>query len=117
MEPSYYTWADMPETEFTPQIRRRLVSGQKVMLVKLTLDQGAVVGQHSHPHEQVSYIFSGALEFTINDEKRVVHGGEVVVIPSNAPHSVVVLEPAEVLDIFSPPREDFLTAEPPAYMK
>jgi quercetin dioxygenase-like cupin family protein len=115
--PTYFTWADVPETEFTSQIRRRLISGQKVMLVKLSLDQGAIVGQHSHPHEQVSYVFTGALEFTINDQKRVAYGGDVVVIPSNAPHAVVVLEQAEVLDIFSPPREDFLTTETPAYMK
>jgi len=116
-EATFYKWADLPETALTPQIKRRLVTGEKVMVLNLTLSKGAVVGEHHHPHEQVSYILSGALEFEINGEKRVVHSGEGVVLPSNIPHAVVALEETQVLDVFSPPREDFLSDEPPAYMK
>jgi quercetin dioxygenase-like cupin family protein len=46
-----------------------------------------------------------------------VHSGEVVVLPSNVPHAVVALQDTQVLDVFSPPREDFLTDETPAYMR
>ncbi|MBN1991280.1 MAG: cupin domain-containing protein [Anaerolineae bacterium] len=92
-----------------PQIQRRLVSGEKVMVVQVTLEQGAVVPVHHHPHEQMSCILSGKLEFESNGAKRVVSEGEVVHLPSNVPHGVVALADAVVLDIFSPPREDFLT--------
>jgi quercetin dioxygenase-like cupin family protein len=114
---TYYKWTDLPETAYTAQIRRRLVTGEKVMLVNLSLAAGAVVSQHQHPHEQVSYVLAGALEFDINGEKRLVRGGEVVVIPSHVPHAVIVLEDSQVLDVFSPPREDFLTNETPEYMQ
>jgi quercetin dioxygenase-like cupin family protein len=112
-----YKWADLPQTALTPQIGRRLVAGQKVMLVEITLAKGAAVGEHSHPHEQVSHILSGALEFTVNGEKQVVSSGEVLVLPSHVPHAAVALEDTVALDVFSPPREDFLTDETPAYMK
>ena len=114
---TFYKWADLPEVDFTPQIKRRLITGEKVMLLNLTLAKGGVVGEHQHPHEQISYVLSGALEFTVNGEKSVVSSGEGVVLPSNVPHAVVALEDSHVLDVFSPPREDFLTNEPPAYMK
>ncbi|MBI1879234.1 MAG: cupin domain-containing protein [Chloroflexi bacterium] len=114
---TFHTWADLPEVALTPQIKRRLVAGEKVMLLNLTIAKDAVVGEHRHPHEQVTCVLSGRLEFEINGEKRVAHSGEVVVLPSNVPHAVVALEDTHVLDIFSPPREDFLTDETPAYMR
>ena len=114
---SYYKWADLPQVEMTPKIRRRLVSGEKLMSVYFTLDEGAIVAEHQHPHEQITHVLSGRLEFEVNGEKRVIGAGEVVCIPSNAPHRVTVLEDTTALDVFSPPREDFLTGEKPDYMK
>jgi quercetin dioxygenase-like cupin family protein len=114
---TFYKWSDLPETALTPDIKRRMITGEKVMVLNLTLAKGAIVGQHHHPHEQVSFVLSGALEFEINGEKQRVQGGEGVILPSNIPHAVVALEDTHVLDIFSPPREDFLSDEPPAYMK
>jgi quercetin dioxygenase-like cupin family protein len=105
----YYQWANLPQTPMAPQIQRRLVSGEKVMVVEVTLEQGAVVPAHYHPHEQMSCILSGKLEFDINGDKRVVCGGEIVHLPSNVSHGVVALADTVVLDVFSPPREDFLT--------
>jgi quercetin dioxygenase-like cupin family protein len=114
---TFYKWADLPQTMLTPQIGRRLVTGEKVMLVKLILAKGTVVAEHKHPHEQITYVLSGALEFAINGEKRVVGSGDLVVIPSEVSHEVVAVEDTEVLDAFSPPREDFLIDETPEYMK
>jgi quercetin dioxygenase-like cupin family protein len=114
---TFHKWADLPEVALTPQIKRRQVVGEKTMLVNLTIAKDAVVSEHHHPHEQVSYVLSGMLEFEINGQKRVVHSGEVVVLPSNVPHAVVALQDTQVLDVFSPPREDFLTDETPAYMR
>lgn len=116
-EATFYKWADLPESNLTPQIKKRLVTGEKIMVLNLTLSKGAVVGEHHHPHEQISYVLSGALEFEINGQKRVVRSGEGVVLPANIPHAVVALEETQVLDTFSPPREDFLSSEPPAYMR
>jgi quercetin dioxygenase-like cupin family protein len=108
-QPTYHKWTDLPQTSMAPKIKRRLVSGEKVMVVQVTLEQGAVVPAHHHPHEQMSHILSGQLEFEINGAKRVVIEGEIVYLPSNVPHGVVALVNSVVLDIFSPPREDFLT--------
>jgi quercetin dioxygenase-like cupin family protein len=87
------------------------------MSVYLTLDKGAIVGEHKHPHEQISHIISGSMEFEVAGEKRVMGPGEVLYIPSNVPHAAVALEDTINIEIFSPPREDFLTDEPPAYMQ
>jgi quercetin dioxygenase-like cupin family protein len=114
---TYYKWANLPQTPMAPQIKRRLVSGEKMMVVEVTLEKGAVVHTHQHPHEQISNLLSGTLEFEIEGEKRVVSSGEVVHIPSNLPHKAVALEDSVTLDIFSPSREDFLTDEPPDYMQ
>ena len=114
---SYYKWADLPQTAMTPQIGRRLVSGEKVMIVQFTLARGGNIEEHKHPHEQMTHILSGKVEFDIQGEKRVISSGEVVLLPSNVPHAVAILEDTVTFDIFSPPREDFLTGEKADYMK
>lgn len=114
---TFHTWADMPQTMLTPEIGRRLVTGEKVMLVYVNLTQGAIVGEHHHPHEQITYILSGRMEFNVNGEKRVVDGGGVVVLPPHVPHAITALTDSVALDAFSPPREDFLSNETPDYMQ
>jgi quercetin dioxygenase-like cupin family protein len=104
----FYTWPDQPQTPMAPGIRRRLVSGEKVMIVQVTMDKGAVVNTHHHPHEQVTHPLSGVLELEIDGETRIMRPGDVAHIPANAPHRAVALEEVVTLDIFSPPREDFL---------
>ena len=112
-----FTWAELPQTDMTPQIRRRLVSGEQVMSVYFNLDKGAIVGEHHHPHEQISHIISGQIEFEVGGEKHMMKSGDVLVIPGNVPHSAVALEDTVNIEIFSPPREDFLSDAPPAYMQ
>lgn len=114
---SYYKWADLPQTAMTPQAGRRLVTGEKVMMVEFTLAKGASVAEHKHPHEQITHVVSGKIEFEVNGARRVMSSGEVVVVPSNVPHAVAVLEDSVTLEIFSPPREDFLSGEKADYMK
>ena len=114
---TFYKWDNMPQAEMTPTLRLRPLGGQSVMAVEVTLDRGGIVAEHQHPHEQISLMISGKLEFTVGNEKKIVGPGEAVHIPPNVPHSVVVLENTVVYDIFSPPREDFLTDETPEYMK
>ena len=116
-EVSYYKWYDLPQTDMTPQIKRRLVSGEKIMIVELSLDKGGIVGEHSHPHEQMTHILSGRLEFEVQGEKRVMGRGEVVHVPPNVPHGAVALEETVTFEVFSPPREDFLSGAKADYMK
>ena len=114
---SYYEWASLPQTPMTPQINRRLVSGEKLMFVQLSLERGAIVGVHSHPHEQMTHVVSGKLEFEAQGEKRTLNRGEVALVPANIPHGAVALEDTVTLEAFSPPREDFLSGQKADYMK
>lgn len=114
---TYYTWADLPQSPMTPQIRRRLVSGEKLMSVYFNLDKGAIIGEHQHPHEQITHIIAGQIEFDVGGKKKVMNPGDVLVVPSNVPHSAVALEETINIEVFSPPREDFLSDTPPDYME
>ncbi|MEX2532246.1 MAG: cupin domain-containing protein [Gemmatimonadota bacterium] len=105
-------WSDLPMEELSPTLRRRLVSGERVMVAHVYLDAGAVVPRHSHDNEQITYILEGALRFKLGPEGReqvvVVRAGEVLHIPSNLPHEAEALEDTLDVDIFSPPRQDWL---------
>ena len=87
------------------------------MVVELTLAKGAIVGTHSHPHEQMTHVVSGRLEFDVQGKKRVLGQDEVAHLPPNVPHGAVALEDSVTLEVFSPPREDFLTGDKADYMK
>jgi quercetin dioxygenase-like cupin family protein len=107
----HFRWDDMPKEVVTGSISRRLITGDDMMLAHVYLDKGAVVPKHSHHNEQLTYILEGALRFWIGDdgvEELVVGAGEVLHIPSNVPHRAEALEDTLDVDIFSPPREDWL---------
>jgi len=78
------------------------------MLARIILRKGCVVPLHSHDNEQITYILEGALRFLIQDREIIVSEGEVLVIPSQVPHSAEALEDTVDLDIFCPPRADWL---------
>ena len=108
---SYFRWSDIPQEQVKPDLTRRLVTGERVMVASIELQRDCVVPQHAHVHEQVSYVLEGCLRLTIgNDgsESYDVRAGEIVLIPSNVPHAAVALEDTRVIDVFSPPREDWL---------
>lgn len=90
---------------------RRLITGDRMMLAHVYLKKGCVVPKHSHENEQITYILEGALRFWIGDdgaEEVVVRAGEVLHIPSNVPHKAEALEDTLDVDIFDPPRQDWL---------
>jgi len=106
-----FRWNDMPKEAVTDQIARRLVTGERMMLAHVYLDKGAIVPKHSHENEQITYILDGALKFWIGEdggEEIVLRAGEVLHIPSNVPHKAEALEDTLDVDVFSPPRQDWL---------
>ena len=107
----FYRWDDMPKERVTDQLSRRLVTGERMMLAHVYLDRGCIVPKHSHENEQLTYILEGALRFRIGEdgaEEIVVRAGEVLHIPSNVPHKAEALEDTLDVDVFSPPRQDWL---------
>lgn len=106
-----FRWEDLPREEVTGSIDRRLITGDRMMLSHLYLDAGAKVPMHQHENEQLTYVLEGALRFVIGEaggEEVVVRAGEVLHIPSNVPHSAEALEDTLDVDVFSPPRQDWL---------
>ena len=99
---------NMPTEHLNPLLDRQFVSGQKGMLARLILRAGCVVPLHSHENEQITYILEGALKFTLQGKDIVVHAGEILIIPANVPHSAEALEDTVDLDLFCPPRADWI---------
>ena len=108
---AHYRWDDLPREELNPSIRRRLITGDSMMIAHVYLAKGAIVPQHSHHNEQLTYILEGTLRFRLGDEgEQVVDvaAGEVLHIPAHLPHAAEALEDTLDVDVFSPPREDWL---------
>lgn len=107
-------WEAIPREAVTDDIGRRLFTGQRMMLAQVYLDEGAIVPWHSHENEQLTWILSGSLRFHVGNEgsgdveEVLVSAGEVLYIPSNVPHKAEALEDTVDVDIFSPPRQDWL---------
>ena len=112
----HYTWEEMPMEEMSELIGRKIISGEKAMVAQVFLKKGAVVPQHFHESEQITYILDGALKFELEGREVVVGKGQVLRIPSNVPHRAVALEDTLDLDIFSPIREDWLKKDD-AYLR
>ena len=87
--------------------RRIRVDGEKLMVVEVQFQPGAVGVLHQHVHEQATYIASGRVTFTVGDEKHELAQGQMILVPSNVVHGCVAHEATTLLDSFSPPREDF----------
>ena len=111
-EVTLYRWESMPRERVTDTFERRLITGERVMLAHVYLKKGCVVPRHFHENEQVSYILEGELKFWIGEDgakELTVRAGEVLHIPSNVPHAAEALAgDVFALDVFSPPRQDWL---------
>ena len=108
---THYRVADLPTEQLNPLISRSLITGARAMLAHVYLKKGAVVPMHSHDNEQITYVLEGALRFRIGDggpEDLVVRTGEVLHLPGNVPHEAEALEDTIDVDVFTPPRQDWL---------
>jgi quercetin dioxygenase-like cupin family protein len=108
---THYRWDDLPKEPLKEDLSRRLISAERMMIAQVFLEQGCVVPQHSHENEQLTYILEGKLRFWLGEDgSEVVDVGadEVLHIPSWLPHKAEALETTLDVDVFSPPRQDWL---------
>jgi unsaturated pyranuronate lyase len=104
----YIPWNKVEREKLNPLFEREMIVGDQIMLARVLMKKGAHVPLHHHHNEQVTYILEGALKFAIDGKEIVVNAGEVLCIPPNMPHEAWALEDTIDLDVFNPPREDWL---------
>ena len=103
-----YKWDDIVLEQVRDGISRKFIAGDREMVAQISLKRGAIVPTHSHESEQLTYVLTGALKFTLDGRDIVVHAGELLRIPSWMPHSAEAVEDTFELDLFSPIRQDWI---------
>jgi quercetin dioxygenase-like cupin family protein len=106
-----HRWEAMPKERLSDKLERRMVTGDRMMIAHIYLKKGCVVPRHRHHNEQITYVLQGALRFSLGadgGENIDVRAGEVLHIPANLPHGAEALEDTLDVDIFDPPRQDWL---------
>jgi quercetin dioxygenase-like cupin family protein len=107
----HYRWQDLPAEPLKGGLSRRLITGDRMMIAHVYFKKGDDVPRHSHDNEQITYVLEGALHFWLGERgerELTVRAGEVLVIPSNLPHRALALEDTLDVDVFNPPRQDWL---------
>jgi quercetin dioxygenase-like cupin family protein len=108
---THYRWTDLPKEQLSAELSRRLISTDRMMLAHVYLEKGCIVPRHSHENEQLTWILEGVLRFWLGDDESDVvdvAAGEVLHIPSHLPHKAEALATTLDVDIFCPPRQDWL---------
>ncbi len=110
-ELKHIPWNTVEIETLNPLIGRQFVVGRDIMVARVLMKKGAIVPEHSHVNEQVTYILAGALKFWIDGKEIIVHEGEVLTIPPDMPHKAEALEDTVDLDVFNPPRADWMNKD------
>jgi quercetin dioxygenase-like cupin family protein len=108
---SKLNWDSVPAETVNPSMSRQIISGDKLMIARISFKDGFVVPLHSHIHEQTTQVISGKMRFWFGDSKEhtmLLEPGDVVVIPSNLPHEALMIGDVEEVDTWAPPRQDWL---------
>ena len=106
-----FRWNEIPREKLNDLLERQMITGERVMLTHIYMKKGAVVPMHQHENEQLSYLLEGKLRFWVGSEEDppvIVQAGEVLRLPSNVPHRAEAVQNSLAIDIFSPPRQDWL---------
>jgi quercetin dioxygenase-like cupin family protein len=104
-------WNNVPSEEVNPSMKRKIVSGEKLMIARMNFKDGFLVPLHHHIHEQVTQVVSGKMRFWFGANKEQTMDllpGDVIVIPSNLPHEALMIGDVEEIDTWAPPRQDWL---------
>jgi quercetin dioxygenase-like cupin family protein len=108
-EGTFVRGQETKQVEMLPGVRRRTLGcGPQMLLAEFTLAGGSEMPTHSHPHDQVGYVLRGSMQLTIGEETQTCEAGDSYYIPGHVPHRAVTAEDALVVDVFCPPREDYL---------
>lgn len=99
---------DIDQKELLPGFSVRMVHTERMTLAYWDIKAGSVLPEHSHPHEQVAaQVITGEFELTLSGETKIMKAGDLAVIPSSAVHSGRAITDCQLLDVFSPVREDY----------
>ncbi len=104
----YIPWSTIPLEDLNPLLQRQFIVGHEIMVARVLMKKGCIIPLHSHLNEQVTYILDGALKFWIDGKEIIVRAGEVLTIPPHMPHKAEAIEDTIDLDIFNPPRADWM---------
>lgn len=103
-----YRWEDMEEAELNPLVRGRVVETPQVMVARIKAPRDKTINMHRHDFDQITHMLAGRMRWQIEGEApRIVEAGDVMLMPAGVAHGGEVLEDAEYLDVFAPPRQDF----------
>jgi quercetin dioxygenase-like cupin family protein len=115
----HYRWQELPAEKLKGGLTRKLITSERMMIAHVHFAKGDDVPRHAHENEQITYILEGALLFKLGadgEREVIIRAGEVLVIPSHLPHSALALEDTLDVDVFNPPRQDWL-AGTDAYLR
>jgi quercetin dioxygenase-like cupin family protein len=107
----FYNTSGLARKDVLEGIRVGSVRLEKLMLTHFTFEEGAAVPPHSHPHEQITLLIEGEMEFTFDGETRKIHAGDGCAVPPNVTHSVRAVTRATAVDCWHPIREDYIVQE------
>ena len=105
------SWSKVDVEEVNSSLKRQIIYGKNIMVAKMKIKDGFIVPLHHHENEQLSQVISGSIRFWFGEDREQtldLNAGEVVIIPGNLPHEALMLEDVEVVDTFSPPRQDWI---------
>jgi quercetin dioxygenase-like cupin family protein len=111
-----YRWSEIYKEAMKPLLTRQVLHGEKMTVARVHIEKGGTVPVHNHVNEQLTMLESGRLRFMINDEEHLLEAGDMILVPSNAPHSVEALEDCVAVDINAPAREDWIRGDD-AYLR
>jgi quercetin dioxygenase-like cupin family protein len=108
MELTHIPWHTVELEDLNPLLQRQFVVGYDIMVARILMKKGCIIPLHSHHNEQFTYVLEGALKFWIDGKEIVVNAGKVLTIPPHMPHKAEALTDTVDLDIFNPPRADWI---------
>jgi quercetin dioxygenase-like cupin family protein len=117
MDPNVIAWDRIEPVTVIPGFHGRFAHSTTMTFVLWNIDEGAILPEHSHPHEQVVHVYEGALQVTVDGRTNILRAGEVGIIPPHAVHSGRALADCRVMDVFYPQREDYMQAGAPSLLK
>ncbi|BAT71964.1 conserved hypothetical protein [Thermosulfidibacter takaii ABI70S6] len=104
----FKSWSEVDTKKPAPGVTMRVITGEKVQMVLFEIAPNSEIPEHSHPHEQMGTVLEGKILLKVGNEERILKKGDAYIAPPNIPHSGKTLdEKAIVLDVFSPPREEY----------